>query len=93
MTDDNDEKMTVTWAGVGGDMTDVNDDKDHDNDDEKIYLNRCAAVSTFHLEKEKQTFHFQPTGHDCQWKNMPLKKLRRNYIFLENVFASKVAQA
>ena len=64
------------------DDEDKDDDKDNDNDDDKVYLNRCAPVSTFHLEKEKQTFHFQPTGHDCQWKNMPLKKLRRNYIFI-----------
>ena len=68
--------------GDNEDDEDKDDDKDNDNDDDaNIFLNRCAAVSTFHLEKEKQTFHFQPTGHDCQWKNMPLKKLRRNYMF------------
>ena len=64
------------------DDKDKDDDKDnHNEDDANIFFNRCVAVSTFHLEKEKQTFHFQPTGHDCQWKNMPLKKLRRNYMF------------
>ena len=66
----------------GDDDEDNDDDKDnHNEDDANIFLNRCAAVSTFHLEKGKQTFHFQPTGHDCQWKNMPLKKLRRNHMF------------
>ena len=66
----------------GDDDEDNDDDKDnHNEDDANIFLNRCAAVSTFHLEKEKQTFHFQPTGHDCQWKNMPLKKLRKNCMF------------
>ena len=68
------------------DDEDKDDDKDNDNDDDKVYLNRCAPVSTFHLEKEKQTFHFQPTGHDCQWKNMPLKKLKRNYMFFGKRF-------
>ena len=80
--------------GDKDDDEDKNDDKDDDNDDDaNISLNRCAAVSTFHPEKEKQTFHFQPTGHDCQRKNMPLKKMRKNcMIFFKNAFASEVAK-